>query len=309
MRLLGKNPKMVALFRAILQIAGTCSGVLIESESGTGKELVARAIHAHSPRSGRPFVPINCAAVNDSLIESELFGHISGAFSGAIADKPGLVELADDGVLFLDEVSEMSLTMQAKILRLAEEGEYRPVGETAARHVDVRLVAASNKNLASLVQQGKFRQDLYYRLKIIVLRIPPLRERLDDLPLLADAFLSKAASKYDKVIPFLDSETMNALLAHSWPGNVRELKNCLEALVVTCAEGRITAEQVIQYLGDRSAAMPIGPPSTDYVELERRHQLKEAIRKHGGKKSAIAEDLGIARTTLDRRLRKYGLGK
>jgi transcriptional regulator with PAS, ATPase and Fis domain len=298
---------MLALFRSILQVAAACSGVLIESESGTGKELVARAIHKHSARRDRPFIPINCAAINDSLIESELFGHISGAFSGATSGKPGLVNLADHGVLFLDEVSEMSLLMQAKILRLAEEGEYRSVGETTTRHVDVRLVAASNKNLAELVAQGKFRQDLYYRLKVILLRIPPLRERLDDLPLLAEVFLTRAAARHSMPVPRMDPGALDALLRHSWPGNVRELKNCLEAMVVTCSEGEISSRDVSQYLG----ALPptYTPPAArlDLVDFERLRQLQEAIRAYGGKKSAIAKALGIARSTLDRRLRRYGL--
>jgi len=309
LRMLGQSAKMVALFKSVIQIAGALSGVLIESESGTGKELVARAIHSYSARGAQPFVPINCAAINDSLVESELFGHLGGAFTGAAADKPGLIGLANRGILFLDEVSEMSLMMQAKILRLAEDGEYRPVGGTSVHRVDIRIIAASNKNLADLVQQGKFRQDLYFRLKVIVIRIPPLRERLEDLPLLAEAFLAESAARHAKPKPDLGPGAWDALLQHAWPGNVRELKNCLEAMAAVCQEGVITSEDVAAYLGHH------GPPEApvslatadDLIDRERLRQLKEAIRRHGGKKSAIAQALGIARTTLDRRLRRYGL--
>jgi len=229
--IIGKSPIMRSIYKYILQIAPSLAPVVITGETGTGKELVARSIHRYSKRKGA-FVAINCSAFPETLIESELFGHVKGAFSGAIKDKKGLVEEADSGTLFLDEVGDLTLLMQTKLLRFLQEGEFRPVGSTKTKKADVRIIAATNKNLETLVKQNKFRQDLYYRLYVINIHLPPLRERKEDIPLLAHYFLKKYAELNKKTLKGFSEKAMGKLLSRSWPGNIRELENVIERAVI-----------------------------------------------------------------------------
>jgi transcriptional regulator with GAF, ATPase, and Fis domain len=223
--IVGKSPAILSLLGMLDRVIESELPVLITGESGTGKELVARAIHAHGPRKGRTFVRENCAAIPESLLESELFGYRRGAFTGALQDKRGLFEEADGGSVFLDEIGEMSLNMQAKLMRVLQEGEIRPVGAPTTLTVDVRLISATNRDLKKLVAEGRFREDLFFRLNVILVHLPPLRERTDDIPLLVDAFLAAAAARSHAPAKPLDPDALAALVAHAWPGNVRELEN------------------------------------------------------------------------------------
>jgi transcriptional regulator with PAS, ATPase and Fis domain len=235
---------MRELFRMLERIRATHTTVLITGENGTGKELVARAVHEGSARAGARFVATNCGAFNDNLLESELFGHKRGAFTGAVADKPGLFDLAHGGTLFLDEVGDMSPALQVKLLRVLQEGTFMPVGSTETRKVDVRIVAATNRDLAGMVMRGAFRQDLYYRLHVVALRIPALRERIDDLPLLVDHFLARLGER-DGRRKLLSAAAMEALAAHKWPGNVRELENELERLWVLSGDDPVIGDELL----------------------------------------------------------------
>ncbi|MDH7500904.1 MAG: sigma-54 dependent transcriptional regulator, partial [candidate division NC10 bacterium] len=230
--IIGKSPKMQEVFRLIEQLAETDSTILIQGKSGTGKELVARAIHYHSPRKGRPFVSVNCGGLAESLLESELFGHLKGSFTGAITSRRGLLQEAQGGTLFLDEIGDMPSSMQVKLLRTLQDGEIRPVGGTHIIKVDVRFISATNKDLDKAVEEGRFREDLYYRLNVITLTIPDLSERKEDIPLLAAHFIQKYGSALKKEISGISPEAMALLVDYSWPGNVRELENCIERAAV-----------------------------------------------------------------------------
>jgi transcriptional regulator with PAS, ATPase and Fis domain len=298
---------MRELFERVLQIARSLARVLIEGESGTGKELIAQAIHFHSPRRRGPFVAVNCASFTGSLFGSELFGHMAGAFTGAARDKVGLVERADQGDLFLDEVGEMDLAVQAHILRFLESGEYSPVGSSQPRHANVRLIAATNRDLAKLVREGKFREDLYYRLKGSPLSVPPLRERGEDIPLLAHFFLAALSQACGRSYPTVERVAIRVLEAYDWPGNVRELKNCLENLLVTDADGCISAVDVIRHLKGSPGVVSDVPGSTSEDDTQFMKRYQEAFRKHGDNKAAIARELGMHRCTVYRRMVKLGL--
>jgi len=309
--LIGRSSAMLAVYKHIAQAADAQAPVLIVGESGTGKELVARAIHRHGRRAGRTFVPVNCGALTETLLESELFGHTRGAFTGAVADARGLFEQAQGGTIFLDEISETSAALQVKLLRVLQEGEVRPVGATRQIRVDVRVVAATNVELQEAVSAGRFRQDLYYRLSVLVIRVPPLRVRRDDLPLLVERFLQGACGRAGRRVA-LAEDALDRLVEYDWPGNVRELENTIERLVLTTRGHEITADDV--QFGAPVEARPgrvelqtkmfDGLPTLD--DLERRY-LMHVLESVGGNRTRAAEALGIDRRTLYRMAERFGL--
>jgi DNA-binding NtrC family response regulator len=312
--IIGISGRIRALRATIRKVAQSDTTVLITGESGTGKELVARAVHVHSDRAARPFIPVNCGAMVGTLLESELFGHTKGAFTGAHANKVGLVTAAAKGTLFLDEVGELALDMQPKLLRLLQEGEVKAVGAVDTKTVDVRVVAATNRDLRDQVDKKEFREDLFYRLNVITLEIPPLRDRLDDIPLLADVFLREAAVKARRPIEGISEDGIAYLQSCSWPGNVRELQNSLERAVILASgtvigvddlKGEIsTATHEHVPASPKLAASPYPFDGHSLEDVERRH-IEHVLRTCGGQKSKAAEVLGINRTTLWKKLRRY----
>jgi transcriptional regulator with PAS, ATPase and Fis domain len=292
-----------AIKRATL-VAPTDATVLLQGESGTGKEVMARLIHAKSPRGNRPFVAINCAALPENLLESELFGYERGAFTGAQQSKPGQVEIAAGGVLFLDEVSEMSLAAQAKFLRFLQEREFQRLGGTRVVKTNVRIIAATNRDLQEAIQRGSFRHDLYYRLQVFTIQLPPLRERQADILPLAEAFLRDISRTMRRPPVGLTREATEALLSHAWPGNVRELRNALERAVIVCESGAITAAQLSLEGTRRSPQVVEG--EVDLNALQRR-TIARVLGQVRGNKSQAAKRLGITRNQLYFRLRKYSL--
>ncbi len=318
-KIIGRSKAMEALFRQMELVAPTRSNVLIIGESGTGKELVANALHDNSPRREMRFLPINCAAIPSEILESELFGHEKGSFTGAVGRKVGKFELADKGTLFLDEIGELPLEMQVKLLRVLEQREFMRVGGTETIRVDIRLIAATNADLAAAVDQGKFRQDLYYRLKVVTLRIPPLRERREDIPLLAGHFLRTFAKENGREAMRFSTEAMRALSAAPWDGNVRELRNLVESLVVLTPSDEIGLEHLPDEYragGVRadegatapplSEGLPAGERPLTMDEIERRAILS-ALERSGGNRTQAAEALGIGLRTLQRKLKEYGV--
>ena len=307
--ILGRSPPMQELYRLLDKIVASEATVLIQGENGTGKELIARAIHDNSARKGRRFIAQNCSAFNDNLLDSELFGHKRGAFTGAIADKRGLFDLADGGTFFLDEVGDMSPTLQIKLLRVLQEGTLQPVGDTASRHVDVRIIAATNRDLAQMVTRGEFREDLFYRIHVINVCLPPLRERQDDIPVLVKHFLRKHAPGKLKM-KHLGQPCLERLLAHPWPGNVRELENEIERLVVLAGdEIEINEELLSPRIQPRMPAAeevaPSGLPAS--IEALERRMIAESLRRHRGNKTRAAADLKVSRRNLIRLVQKYEL--
>jgi DNA-binding NtrC family response regulator len=303
--IIGESRAIREPLEMVAKVAETDSTVLITGETGTGKELVGQAIHLASRRRRRVFCAVNSSAFPESLLESELFGHRRGAFTGASSNKKGLFEQAHRGTVFLDEIGEMSLSMQAKILRFLQTGEIRPVGGEALRCVDVRLVTATNKDLEAEVAARRFREDLYYRLAVIPIHIPPLRERVSDIPLLAHHFLRRISRQAGKKIEAIDREAMDLLLSHSWPGNVRELENAIERGVALCLGDRITAADLP--LRVRKGPDPVCEEGTQSLQgLEKRHIL-ETLEKVGWSRKRAAELLQISTTTLWRRLKEFGI--
>jgi DNA-binding NtrC family response regulator len=300
--IIAKSSKMQELFRLIERVAESSSSILIQGKSGTGKELVARAIHYYSPRKGCPFVSVNCGGLAESLLESELFGHLKGAFTGAIMSRRGLIQGAEGGTLFLDEIGEMSPGMQVKLLRTLQEGEIRPLGGTHVVKLDVRFISATNKDLTKEVQEGRFREDLYYRLNVIILMIPDLVDRKEDIPLLASHFLDKYSSALKKEISGISPEAMAVLMDYSWPGNVRELENCMERAVVLAKGKEICPADLPTSLrsgrGEYSTLLEI--PRT-LRELEK-EAICKTVRYAAGNKALAAKFLGISERTLYRRL-------
>jgi two-component system NtrC family response regulator len=293
------------LLELVGRVAQTSSTVLVTGETGTGKELVGQAIHDASPRHKLPFAAVNSAAIPETLLESELFGHRRGAFTGATSDSTGLFEGANGGTVFLDEVGEMPLSMQAKLLRFLQTGEVRPVGARHASHVDVRLVAATHRCLEDEVAAGSFREDLYYRLAVIPIHVPALRERMEDLPLLVDHFLRKLGKRYGRDQLELEDSALDLLIAHDWPGNVRELENVVERGVALVKGDRITADDLPLF--ERRRTQPRwskGPESLP--SLERRHII-ETLEHVGWNRKRAAEILQISTTTLWRRLKQFGI--
>ncbi len=301
------NP-MQALDRMIAQVAPSPIRVLLLGETGVGKEVVAERIHAASPRRDRPLVKVHCGALAESLLESELFGHEKGAFTGATRERTGLIEAAHTGTLFLDEVGEMSAATQVKLLRVLEDGRVQPVGSTSSRQVDVRVIAATHRELPREVKAGRFRQDLYFRINGITLRIPPLRSRRQEIVPLALELLARAAKQANRAVPALDPGAAAQLLAHDWPGNVRELRQVMERALALAARDSIGADQlVIDELPPQSSALPpLGKSSLkdDLAAIERR-RIEEALDACGGNQSQAAEMLGMPRRTLVERLRSW----
>lgn len=301
----GRTPQILQVYKTIAKVADTKSTVLLYGESGTGKELVARSIHYNSQRNHQPFMPVDCASLVESLLESELFGHVRGAFTGALFTKKGLFEEADGGTLFLDEVSNLSLSMQTRLLRFLQEHEIKRVGGTESIKVDVRVIAATNQLLEPLVKEGKFREDLFYRLNVVSITLPPLRERKEDIPLLANHFLQKFVEEYNKTISHLSPEALEILAQFSWPGNVRELENTIERAVILSALPIILPEDLPKSVLDAiKGGYPMFPEKPlSLKEVEKSYVLKVLQDTKGNKKKA-SEILGISRATLYQILEK-----
>jgi DNA-binding NtrC family response regulator len=299
--LLGRTPVMTAVYKQIAHAAAADAPVLIIGESGTGKELVARAIHQHGNRSSRPFVPINCGALTETLLESELFGHIKGSFTGAITDTKGVFQTAHTGSVFLDEVGEMSPALQVKLLRVLQEGEVRPVGSSRTIKVDVRIIAATNVDVERAVAEGKFRQDLYYRLGVVIINIPPLRERREDIPLLVDRFVHAAAAKAKKHVEISEA-ALEALAAYHWPGNV------IERLVVFSRSSVLDVRDLPATVSPRAPALEkrLFDDLPTLEEIERRY-LVHVLEQVGGNRTRAAEVMGIDRRTLYRMAERFGI--
>jgi two-component system nitrogen regulation response regulator NtrX len=309
-RIIGESVPMKALRQQLTLMAGTNGRVLIYGESGTGKELVAHAIHATSPRASEPFVEVNCAAIPEELIESELFGHRKGSFTGAQEDKTGKFQKADGGTLFLDEVGDMSLKTQAKVLRSLEEQRFEPVGASESIQVDVRVVAATNKHLEEEIERGNFREDLFYRLNVIPFYVPPLRERIEDVPLLAEHFLREFTRAYGRKAKELTPEAHRVLKSYHWPGNVRELKNLMERIAILHPQVRIDARH-IPLQGSRRLASErlldnFGSLQEVRAAVEREYILKK-LDEANGNVTRTAELLGLERSNLYRKMRALGL--
>jgi len=324
--MVGHSAALAEVFRVLAKVAPTDSTVLVTGESGTGKELLVRALHANSRRAGKPFVPVNCGAIPKELLESELFGHEKGAFTSAIRARPGRFELAEGGTIFLDEIGEMELSLQVKILRALQEKEFERVGGGKTLKADVRIVAATNRNLEVEVEAGRFREDLYYRLNVIPLRLPPLRERGEDILLLANHFLCRFCRQKERPTLTLSQEARQLLLRYPWQGNVRELENFMERLSILCEHDVVEAEDLPRKILDHAGVLP--PPTPveraangfvwpcladladksmglkEFLDTAEERLLTEALERSGGVKNQAAELLGIKRTTLIEKLKK-----
>ncbi|MEW6488061.1 MAG: sigma-54 dependent transcriptional regulator [Thermodesulfobacteriota bacterium] len=309
-KIIGQSRPMRELFETLALVAPSEATVLVTGESGTGKELIANAIHESSPRKGGPFVKVNCAALHENLLESELFGHERGAFTGATEQRKGRFELAHRGTLFLDEIGDLSLPTQAKILRVLQEREFERLGGTRTLTADVRLVAATHRNLEEMVEEGTFRQDLFYRLSVVPVHLPPLRERRDDLPLLAEHFLRRYAEKNRKEVRGFHPQALEFLTRHDWPGNIRELENTVERAVILCPGDRITPQELPAAIRGAEVSTPTTttlPAGLSLKEAEREVILRTLAETEGNRTRA-AEVLGISRQTLITRLKEYGAG-
>lgn len=314
--LIGRNPEMLEIYKLIASVSDSRSAVLVTGESGTGKELIARAIHSNGPRHDQPFVAVNCGALAESLLESELFGHVKGSFTGAIANRRGIFELAEEGTVFLDEISETSAALQVKLLRVLQEREVTPVGGTSTIKVQARVIAASNRDLEELCDQGLFRRDLFYRLNVINIHVPPLRQRRDDIPLLV-AHLIRKHTPEGQPSPVVEKGALDILNSYAWPGNVRELENVIERAITLNRNGRITPEDLPARVRanqtepieekqkrDDLAFLFAGMPSLD--EVERRYLLY-VLDATGGNRSRAAEIIGISRRTIYRMAARFGI--
>jgi len=305
---LGASPRMREIFHLLELVSPSDANVLLLGETGTGKELVARAIHRNSPRAAGPFVVVNCAALPETLMESELFGHERGAFTGAVSRQEGRFLLAHRGSLFLDEIGELSLTTQAKILRVLQTREFEALGSTRTLKVDVRIIAATNRNLEARVRDGRFRDDLFYRLNVFPIVLPPLKEWLDDLALLADHFLRTYGAKNRRKIKAMSPEVLQAFQDYPWPGNIRELENVIERGVIVCLGDTLTRRDLPDHLQHAGWAMPDRMAEPELPELERQF-ISRTLEKVDGQRQAAAEILGISLEELELRLRSYGVGK
>jgi transcriptional regulator with GAF, ATPase, and Fis domain len=302
--LIGRTPEMIAIYKLIGQAAGTRATVLIRGESGTGKELVARAIHTNSPNADQPFVPVNCAALPTTLLESELFGHVRGAFTGAVSARRGRFSVAARGTIFLDEMGDTSLEFQSKLLRVLQDREFQPVGSEGTERTEARVVAATHRDLETMIADRSFREDLYYRLRVVEIVIPPLRERTSDLGLLASHMIQKAAAGLGTPAPVLSDDALQRLMEHTWPGNVRELENCVMRAVVLAAGSVVRPEHLSIASPSRSPGSTRTVRPLDEVERE---QVTHALAVTGGHKTRAAELLGVSRPRLNRLIEKYGL--
>ena len=323
--IIGSSAAMTAVLDSIRQVAATKATVLVTGESGTGKELVAQAIHKLSPRANKQFRPVHCAALSENLLESELFGHEKGAFTGANERVAGRFEMADGGTLFLDEIGEISLAVQVKLLRVLETHQFERVGGSETLTVDVRVVAATNRDLRAMVEQGTFREDLFYRLNVVNIRIPPLRERREDIPEILDYYLKKSASDNGKDVADISPEALGVLMAYDWPGNVRELRNCVERMVVFARGTTLTMTDVPadirSAVGEQFEAKTMPPKAAEAAPTEplvnvgfnvkenEKSLILKALEECGGNRSQAALKLNISRRTLYRKLHEYGLAK
>jgi two-component system, NtrC family, response regulator PilR len=317
--IIGTSSAMLAVFQLVETIAPTSSTVLISGESGTGKELVARAIHVNSPRKDRPFVALNCGALSETLLDSELFGHMRGAFTGADANKKGLIEVAEKGTIFLDEIGEMSPVVQVKLLRVLQERKFRRLGGTEEIDADIRILAATNRDLSKMVADGTFREDLFYRINVIPLRLPPLRERQDDIPLLAEHFVSRFAEQMGKPITSISKAAMSRLKQYGWPGNIRELENAMERAVALERTPTILPDSLPEQIRDQAAELPstngataeafpdVGFDLERHVQHIEREYIAEALRRAGGVKVKAAELLGMSFRSFRYYTKKYNL--
>ncbi len=313
--MIGKSKPMQDLYALLDKIRNSESTVLVQGENGTGKELIARAIHFNSPRKDSQFVTVNCSAFNENLLDSELFGHVKGSFTGAIKDKKGLFEAAHGGTLFLDEIGDMPPSMQVKLLRVLQEGTLTPVGGTEQKKVDVRVVAATNKDLKEMVEEGTFREDLYYRINVINLVVPPLRDRKEDIPVLVDHFLSRGCKEKNLPLKGFAKRTMEKIFDYPWPGNIRELENEVERLIVLSGDDqRIPAELLSQRIRDfgekaKIQGVRVAGKLKDSLEELEKTMIREGLRRTNWNKSRLAKELGISRAGLIMKVEKYNLDK
>jgi transcriptional regulator with GAF, ATPase, and Fis domain len=314
--MIGRSSRMLEIFELIERVADCDSTILINGETGTGKGLVARAIHKKSGRNAKPFIAINCGAIPENLLESELFGHVKGAFTGATTTKPGKFELADGGTVFLDEIGDMSADLQVKVLKVLEEGEFEPVGGSKTIKVDVRIITATHRDLSEEVQKGNFREDLFYRLYVIPMMLPPLRERTQDIPHLAEYFLAESNRKNHRQVKGLSTDALEGMIAHRWPGNVRELKNLVERMVVLKASGTITRRDLPPELraGVREAEAPAvmeiseeGICLTSAVTEFEKALILQSLEKTQWVKNKAAKLLHLNRTTLVEKIKRHQL--
>lgn len=307
--IIGNSPKMQKVLNIVKQISATTATVLITGESGTGKELIAKTIHNNSSRKNHPMVVLNSAAIPENLLESELFGHEKGAFTGALYQRKGKFECAHQSTLFLDEIGDMPLSTQVKLLRVIEDGVITRIGNNESIGVDVRLIAATNQDLEKLIKEGKFREDLYFRLNVVSIKLPPLRERLEDTTLLIDAFLRDYSQMHNKKILYLSPEARKILYKYSWPGNVRELKNCIESMVVVSTKDILGVEDIPDHILQRSNEVSHSPTLVAGMTVEEaeRELIKNTLVTVGGNREEAAKLLGIGERTLYRKLDRYGL--
>lgn len=303
-RLVGRDPQMIELYKLIARVARNTLPVLIRGETGTGKEVIARTIHQNSESAAAPFVAVNCAAIPESLLESELFGHIRGSFTGAAADRKGRFELAGSGTIFLDEIGDAGAAFQTKLLRVLQEQEYYPVGGEQPRRTRARVIAATHRPLDEMVREGTFREDLFFRLQVVEIRIPPLRERRSDIPLLANHILAKLSRKIGKEVSIIPNEVMAGLLSYDWPGNIRELENSLARAAILAQGPAITLEHLA--LGNPAPDTAARPLARRLEEVERDH-VHRILTEFGGNKTRTAQELGVSRPRLDRIIDKFGL--
>ena len=311
--ILSRNAGMQELFSQIKRVTDLKTTILILGESGTGKELVARALHQNGRRSKHPFVAVNCGAIPENLLESELFGHVRGAFTDASSDKAGLFEQADEGTLFLDEIGEMPLALQVKLLRVLQEGEIKRVGGAHSKKVDVRVISATSRDLSADVGSGRFREDLYFRLNVFSLQLPSLRERVEDIPLLAEHFLNRYGSGTDSQQLHIEPETMRCLMAHRWPGNVRELENAIERACILCDGGRLTPSCLPPSICQLDEPYLIESISEENLSIKKaedtieRELIRKALVKTGGNRTQAAKILEISHRSLLYKLKEYGI--
>lgn len=317
--IIGKSPAMQKIYHLLSKVSNSEATILIQGENGTGKEMVAKAIHYNSSRKDAVFMAVNCSAFNDNLLDSELFGHVKGAFTGAIKDKKGVFEVSNGGTLFLDEIGDMTLSMQVKLLRVLQEGTFLPVGATQSKKVNVRVIAATNRPLKEMIEKGEFREDLYYRINVINVGLPPLRERREDIPILMDYFLEKSCAEAGYPTKNWAQKTLEKFLDYRWPGNVRELQNEVERLVVLAGEDKMITPDLISARIAESTLAPVGAgplrgintrgslkKATEELEL---FMIREGLKRCNFNKSKLSKELGISRAGLIMKVEKYGLDK